>query len=89
MLFRSPDGIAIAATVLIFVTVWLGGLTLVGLLGAIRTASGTFEEVRLGSAGRSRGVIRVDGGPDVPGTFGASAHHRPGDWSVGDDGGSL
>jgi hypothetical protein len=84
-----PDGIAIAATVLVFVTVWLGGLTLVGLLGAIRTASGTFEEVRLGAAGRSRGVIRVEGGPDVPGTFGASTHRRPGDWSVGDDGGSL
>jgi hypothetical protein len=85
----APDGIAIAATVLVFVTVWLGGLTLVGLLGAIRTASGTFEEVRLGAADRSRGAVGVDGGPDMPGTFGASSHRRPGDWSVRDEGGSL
>jgi hypothetical protein len=69
-----PDGIGIAARLVLFVTVWLAGMALAGLLAATRTVGGTFEQVR------------ADGDP---GTFGASTHHRPGDWSVGDHGGSL
>jgi hypothetical protein len=81
-----PDGIAIAAMLVLFVTVWLGGLSLVGLLAAIRTVGGTFEDLRTGAP---RAVGSADGGSGDPGTFGASTHHRPGDWQVGDDGGSL
>jgi hypothetical protein len=81
-----PDGIAIAAMLVLFVAVWLGGLSLAGLLAAIRTVGGTFEDLR---AGAPRAVGSADGGSDDPGTFGASTHRRPGDWQVGDDGGSL
>jgi hypothetical protein len=84
-----PDGIAIAAMLVVFVAVWLAGLSLAGLLAAIRTVGGTFEDLRASAQRDPRTAGHADGGPDDPGTFGASTHHRPGDWSVGDDGGSL
>ena len=84
-----PDGIGIAARLVLFVTVWLAGLALAGLLTAIRTVGGTFQEVRASTIRTSGPVGSNDGGPHDPGTFGASTHHRPGDWSVRDEGGSL
>lgn len=84
-----PDGIGIAARLVLFVAVWLAGLVLAGLLTAIRTVGGTFLDVRTG-AGRAPGAVGSnERGSDDPGTFGASTHHRPGDWSVPDEGGSL
>ena len=84
-----PDGIAIAAMLVVFVAVWLAGLSLAGLLAAIRTVGGTFEDLRTSAQRHPRTIGSADEGSDDPGTFGASTHHRPGDWSVGDDGGSL
>ncbi|HET9522177.1 MAG TPA: hypothetical protein VFO73_14105 [Candidatus Limnocylindrales bacterium] len=84
-----PDGIAIAAMLVVFVAVWLGGLSLAGLLAAVRTVGGTFEDLRTAAQRASRAIGSAEEGSGDPGTFGASTHHRPGDWSVDDDGGSL
>jgi len=89
MAATRPDGVAIAAALLVFVVVWLIGLVVTGFLGAIRIVSGAFEAVRTSINEQAiRGSSR-DSRLDRAGTFGASAHHRPGDWSVHDDGGSL
>jgi hypothetical protein len=85
----SIDGTTVVAALMTFVAVWIAALTLIALLTAARSAAFTFEAVRssprrLRSAASSNDPERPDGG-----TFGASTHHRPGDWPVGDDGGSL
>lgn len=78
----------VLVALLAFVAIWLGGLVTAGLLAASRGSVGAYEHVRVGwrePAGRP-------GEPSSrrePGTFGASAHHRPGDWSGDDRGGSL
>jgi hypothetical protein len=84
-----PDGIAIATMLVVFVAVWLGGLSLAGLLAAVRTVGGTFEDLRTAAQRPSPAIGSADEGSGDPGTFGAPTHHRPGDWSVDDDGGSL
>jgi hypothetical protein len=71
----SPtDATTVAISLLTFVAIWLAALILGGLFAAVRGSVMTFEHVRV----RAR-----------TGTFGASAHHRPGDRSVRDRGGSL
>ena len=71
---RTPDGATVAISVLVFVAIWLAALVLGGLFAAVRSSVLTFEHLR----------VRAK-----TGTFGASAHHRPGDRSIPDRGGSL
>jgi hypothetical protein len=71
---RPTDATTVTVGLLAFVGIWLAALVLAGLFAAIRGSILTFEYTR----GRTR-----------TGTFGASAHHRPGDWSLPDEGGSL
>lgn len=75
---RTADPLALAIALLSFVAIWVIALVLTGVAAAARTVVGVFELVRHGT-----------GVPADPGTFGAGAHGRPGDWSVGDEGGSL
>ena len=80
----------LALAVLIFVAIWLAGLLLAGVFAALRSSVQTFEEVRqTAPATVGSGPEEAESGGDQPGTFGASAHHRPGDWSMRDEGGSL
>jgi hypothetical protein len=71
---RTADPPTVALNVLVFVAIWLAALVVAGFLAAIRASLQTFEEVRRRFATR---------------TFGAYTHHRPGDWSVPGEGGSL
>jgi hypothetical protein len=71
---RTPDMATIAISLMVFVAIWLAALVLGGLFAAVRSSVLTFEHLR----------VRAE-----TGTFGASAHHRPGDRSVPDRGGSL
>lgn len=71
---RTPDVVTIAISLLVFVAIWLAALVLGGLFAAIRSSALTFEHLR----------VRAE-----TGTFGVSAHHRPGDRSIPDRGGSL
>jgi len=89
MAATRSDGAAIATTLIVFVAVWLIGLTVTGFLGAVRTAVGVFETVRTSLLEPAIARPTADPGRAEAGTFGASAHHRPGDWSVDDEGGSL
>lgn len=81
----NADSETLAVALATFVAVWLAALGLTGLLAAFRGALMTFEEVR---RHRSR-AVGSDAAGDEHGTFGASTHRRPGDWSVPDEGGSL
>lgn len=74
----AAEPLSIVVALLAFMGIWFAALALTGLMAAGRTVVGVFEHVRLGA--------HV---PPDPGTFGAGAHRRPGDWSVGDGGGSL
>lgn len=71
---RPIDLPAVAISILLFVAIWLAALVLAGLFAAARGSVQTFEYVRWRTP---------------TGTFGASTHHRPGDWSIPDEGGSL
>jgi hypothetical protein len=71
---RVVDPLIVAVDLFLFVAIWLAALALTGLCAAIRGSVQTFEDVRQGSA---------------TGTFGAPGHHRPGDWSIPHEGGSL
>lgn len=71
---QPTDPTTVAINLLTFVAIWLAALILAGLFAAVRGSVMTFEDVRV----RAR-----------TGTFGASVHHRPGDRSVPDRGGSL
>ena len=71
---RPVEPIALALDLLLFVAIWLAALAVGGVFAAARASAQTFEDVR-----RRAGT----------GTFGASAHHRSGDWSLPDEGGSL
>ncbi len=71
---RLVDPPTVVLNLLPFVAIWLASLALTGLFTAVRSAIQTFEYVHRRAA---------------TGTFGASVHHRPGDWSIPDEGGSL
>jgi hypothetical protein len=71
---RNAQALATALDLLLFVAIWLAALVVAGVFTAIRSSAQTFEAVR-----------RLH----PTGTFGASAHHRPGDWTMPDEGGSL
>lgn len=78
-------GLALVA----FVAIWLAGLVAASLLAAGRSAVGAFEHIRIARVAAADASIVGAGGDGGPGTFGASAQHRPGDWSGDDRGGSL
>jgi hypothetical protein len=71
---RPVEPVALALDLLLFVAIWLAALAVGGVFAAARASAQTFEDVRRRAA---------------TGTFGASAHHRSGDWSLPDEGGSL
>ena len=68
------DPVMVAINLFLFVAIWLAALDLTAICAAVRGSVQTFEVLHRRSA---------------TGTFGASKHHRPGDWSVPDEGGSL
>jgi hypothetical protein len=87
---RSTQPLVAYSALVIFVGLWLAAMFLAGVALAVRSTSQTFEHVRLSAAVGASSAGRVaDGAASPPGTFGASAHRRPGDWSAHDEGGSL
>jgi hypothetical protein len=74
---QAQDPLNASVSLVVFVAIWLAALAMIGVLAAARSAALTFAAVR--KADRQA----------AGGTFGASAHHRPGDWPVDRDGGSL
>jgi hypothetical protein len=83
------DATTVVMALVTFVAIWLAALALIGLLAAARSAALTFEAVRRDASSRRSFVLGEPAGDTNGGTFGASAHHRPGDMPVDDDGGSL
>ena len=78
------------ATLVLFVGLWLAAMFLGGVVLAVRSTSQTFEHVRLTAAATASPAGPVSNGSiAASGTFGASGHRRPGDWSPDDEGGSL
>jgi hypothetical protein len=74
---------------LAFISIWFAGLLAAALLAAGRSAVGAFEHIRIAKAAAADVSAPGSVADGEPGTFGASAHHRPGDWSGDDRGGSL
>jgi len=70
--------LSIAVSLVAFVGIWFAGLAIAGLLAAVRTVTGVIAR-----------ALAAGWVPHADGTFGVGAHRRPGDWSVGDGGGSL
>lgn len=85
----KPDGIVSALALLVFVAIWLSSFVLGGLFASIRGTIQTFDELRDAAAGIGAAPDPAAVPGEDPGTFGASTHHRPGDWSMHDRGGSL
>jgi len=82
------------ATALAIVTLgaaWCLAMLVTGLIDAWRSVAMTFEVERHGAVAGGRSAMGLPGmgSGSGPGTFGASAERRPGDWSAGDRGGSL
>ena len=85
------EPLATGLTVATLGAAWCLALLLTGLIEAWRSAAMTFEIERSAPGAAAPFVDPGDGsrsGSDA-GTIGASAPHRPGDWSAGDQGGSL
>lgn len=82
-------GLGLAA----FAAAWCLALAVTGLIDAWRSVAMTFEGERAAvaesAAGAAGGGSTHNEEPGPSGTFGASTHRRPGDWSTGDRGGSL
>jgi len=87
---RSSAPLQGYATLVLFVGLWVAAMFLGGVVLAVRSTAQTFEHVRLTVAAMAspEGPV-ADGSTADPGTFGASARRRPGDWSPHDEGGSL
>jgi len=72
---------------------WCLALLVTGLIDAWRSAAMTFEVERMTATAAGWSAVGGEGksqaGPPTGGTFGASAHRRPGDWSADDPGGSV
>jgi hypothetical protein len=85
LLDRTTDDLVRTLGLLAFLVAWTAGLALTGLIDAWRNAAATFEVVRrtVPADAVSHAVVDDDG------TYGASTHRRPGDWSTGGGGGSL
>ena len=72
---------------------WCLAMLVTGLIDAWRSAAMTFEVERAAASAAAWSTAADGGGsqtgPPSGGTFGASAHRLPGDWSADDPGGSL
>jgi hypothetical protein len=72
---------------------WCLALLVTGLIDAWRSAAMTFEAERIAATAEAWSTVAGESGsqtgPPGGGTFGASAHRLPGDWSADDPGGSL
>jgi len=87
---RSAEPLVAFATLLIFVGLWLAAMFLGGVVLAVRSASQTFEHVRLSAAAAAGSTgPATDAARPGAGTFGVPVSRRPGDWSADDEGGSL
>ena len=88
--FGALGGDDPVASFMFSVGLWLAAMFLAGVALAVRSTSQTFEHVRLSAPAAAPSAGRaLEGAANPPGTFGASAHRRPGDWSARDEGGSL
>ncbi len=76
------DPVAIGLALASFAAIWAVALLVAGLIDAWRSVAMTFEGVRILA-------VTEASGSHADGTFGASANGRPGDWSAGNEGGSL
>jgi hypothetical protein len=85
----TTDATTALIALLVFVGTWLAAFALTGVLTAIRSVVLTFEHARSRLATFEGRASDKAQGQDSAGTFGASAHHRPGDRYRHDDGGSL
>jgi hypothetical protein len=84
-LLDSPtDGPTLAIALLAFAAIWIGALSLTGLIDAWRSAALTFEVERAAAAEAVGANPALDHDP-----IGASPGRRPGDWSIGGGGDSL
>ncbi len=82
--------VAIGLALASFAAIWCLALLVSGLIAAWRSVAMTFEAERVASAAAVRRPHPDDpDGRSVPGTFGAPASSRPGDWSAHNGGGSL
>ena len=79
------DRIVLAIALMAFLGAWVVALAAAGFLAAWRAVATTWEVLREARPGRPGALD----GPVGGGTFGASGDGRPGDWSVGGEGGSL
>jgi hypothetical protein len=75
-------GLALAS----FAAAWCLALLVTGLIDAWRSVAMTFEEERVAAVAEAR-AAQLEAA--ASGTYGASAHRRPGDWSAHNPGGSL
>jgi hypothetical protein len=75
-------GLALAS----FAAAWCLALLVTGLIDAWRSVAMTFEEERVAAVAEARAAQLSAG---AGGTYGASTHRRPGDWSTHNPGGSL
>jgi hypothetical protein len=85
----TTEPAVIVLTILAFVGIWVAGLLVAGVLASVRSVATTFALARRPSATGPHDAWTADDGVSTDGTFGASTHHRPGDWSTPDEGGSL
>jgi hypothetical protein len=87
---RTTEPLVAFAILLIFVGLWLAAMFLGGVVLAVRSATQTFEHVRLSAAAAAGSTgPATDGARPEAGTFGVPVSRRPGDWSADDEGGSL
>ena len=84
------DPVAIGLALASFAAAWCLALVVAGLIDSWRSVAMTFEVERaLATEESPADHPEVRDGAAGGGTFGASTHHRPGDWSAGNEGGSL
>jgi hypothetical protein len=89
--FAEP--LATGLALVILGAAWCLALLVTGLIDAWRSAAMTFEAERTAATEAAWSTAADEAGsqtgPSGGGTFGASAHRLPGDWSADDPGGSL
>lgn len=83
------DPVAIGLALASFAASWCLALLVAGLIDAWRGVAMTFEAERRRVLSTSADGAQGSGSATEDGTYGASVHRRPGDWSAQDEGGSL
>jgi hypothetical protein len=93
MVHPGDQPLATGVTLVTFGAAWCLALLVTGMIDAWRSAAMTFETERRFAAERARRSLGAgpgsQPGPSGGGTFGASLHRRPGEWSADERGGSL